>query len=89
MHDLSGSGPQILHAICPYVQRRSPVFDSVSGFLTGELMSAAVPPLTAVSSVPPMRLSGLEPVFIGEDTLFVNANAPTSPVQSLCASDPE
>ncbi|WP_272972182.1 methionine synthase [Comamonas terrigena] len=36
-------------------------------------MSAAVP-----VSIPPMRLSGLEPVFIGEDTLFVNVGERTN-----------
>ncbi|WP_415797002.1 methionine synthase [Comamonas aquatilis] len=40
-------------------------------------MSAAIP-ATAISSVPPMRLSGLEPVFIGEDTLFVNVGERTN-----------
>ena len=29
-------------------------------------------------SIPPMRLSGLEPVFVGEDTLFVNIGERTN-----------
>ena len=36
-------------------------------------MTAAAP-----KSIPPMRLSGLEPVFIGEDTLFVNVGERTN-----------
>ncbi|MDR3004697.1 MAG: methionine synthase [Acidovorax sp.] len=38
-------------------------------------MSVAAAPSTAI---PPMRLSGLEPVFIGEDTLFVNVGERTN-----------
>jgi 5-methyltetrahydrofolate--homocysteine methyltransferase len=74
MFDPSGSGWQIRLAICPYPQRRSPVLDSVSGFHTGELMSAATPS----TAIPPMRLSGLEPVFIGDETLFVNVGERTN-----------
>ena len=37
-------------------------------------MSASAAPV----SVPPMRLSGLEPVFIGKDTLFVNVGERTN-----------
>ena len=37
-------------------------------------MTAAAAPHT----IPPMRLSGLEPVFIGEDTLFVNVGERTN-----------
>jgi 5-methyltetrahydrofolate--homocysteine methyltransferase len=74
MFDPSGSGSQIRLAICLHSQRRSPVFDSVSGFHTGELMSAATPS----TAIPPMRLSGLEPVFIGDETLFVNVGERTN-----------
>ena len=34
--------------------------------------------VAAPHSIPPMRLSGLEPVFIGEDTLFVNVGERTN-----------
>ena len=34
--------------------------------------------VAAPVSIPPMRLSGLEPVFIGEDTLFVNVGERTN-----------
>ncbi|WP_312414239.1 methionine synthase [Comamonas sp.] len=37
-------------------------------------MSASAAPV----SVPPMRLSGLEPVFVGEDSLFVNVGERTN-----------
>ena len=37
-------------------------------------MTAAAAP----QSIPPMRLSGLEPVFIGDDTLFVNVGERTN-----------
>ncbi|MEG0976890.1 MAG: dihydropteroate synthase, partial [Comamonas sp.] len=37
-------------------------------------MSAAAP----TTVVPPMRLSGLEPVFIGDGTLFVNVGERTN-----------
>ncbi len=37
-------------------------------------MSAAIPS----TAVPPMRLSGLEPVFIGDDSLFVNVGERTN-----------
>ena len=41
-------------------------------------MTAAAAPNSTVASIPPMRLSGLEPVFIGEDTLFVNVGERTN-----------
>ncbi|BDB67713.1 methionine synthase [Comamonas thiooxydans] len=37
-------------------------------------MSAAIPS----TAIPPMRLSGLEPVFIGDETLFVNVGERTN-----------
>ncbi|KAF5273359.1 hypothetical protein FQA39_LY18749 [Lamprigera yunnana] len=45
---------------------------------TGEPMSAATPTTATLPIVPPMRLSGLEPVFIGDDTLFVNVGERTN-----------
>src|SRR3989442_1470584 len=52
----------------PRCQRRSPV---AMPFLQVSLMSSSFTP-------PPMRLSGLEPVSIGEGTLFVNVGERTN-----------
>ena len=41
-------------------------------------MSAATSPTASAQRIPPMKLSGLEPVFIGEGSLFVNVGERTN-----------
>ena len=64
--------------VAGYRQAWAPCLGPIATTLTCFVrVSAQVSPMSAIS-VPPMKLSGLEPVSIGQDTLFVNVGERTN-----------